>query len=256
MSDDTTPTEERKAPSLTHGQSIKRMDEVHARMEEIGELDSLTAEDRSEFDALNQEFGELREHAERLEVAAELAAVRASAPNGKRRIRVESGSQRSRDDYDRDSIMEPDSVEDCRFRNPWDLSELRTFGRDPGAVSTELRARALSAVEKMPGANDKIRQAASNIIERFDSKDSKLARQALVTSSPAYLRAWSKMATNKGHTLSVDEQRALHAVEEFRAMSLTDNAGGYLVPFQLDPTVIVTSSGSRSDIRSVARVRS
>lgn len=45
----------------------------------------------------------------------------------------------------------------------------------------------------------------------------------------------------------------MEAVESFRAMSLTDSAGGYLVPFQLDPTVIITSAGSRNDIRSKAR---
>ena len=50
-----------------------------------------------------------------------------------------------------------------------------------------------------------------------------------------------------------DEMRAWNEVEQFRAMSLTDSAGGYLVPFQLDPTVIITSSGSRNDIRMVAR---
>ena len=48
----------------------------------------------------------------------------------------------------------------------------------------------------------------------------------------------------KGHSLTDAEQRA---------MSLTDNAGGYLVPFQLDPTVIVTSNGSVNDIRQAAR---
>jgi len=36
-------------------------------------------------------------------------------------------------------------------------------------------------------------------------------------------------------------------------MSLTDAEGGYLVPFQLDPTVIITSDGSRNQIRQVAR---
>lgn len=253
MSDETT-NEERKAPTLTHPQAIKRMDEIHARMEEIGELDEITAEERAEFDGLRDEFDQLRAHAERLEVAAELAAVRSAAPQGKRRLRIDAGSsQGSRSDYDRDSILEPDSVEDCRFRNPWDLSEVRTFGRDSADVAAELRARALSAIAKMPVASDDIRQAATNIVERFDSADSKLARQALVTSSPAYLRAWSKMACNKGHTLTDVEQRALADVEQFRAMSLTDNAGGYLVPFQLDPTVIVTSSGTRSDIRQVAR---
>ncbi len=40
---------------------------------------------------------------------------------------------------------------------------------------------------------------------------------------------------------------------ENRAMSLTDTAGGYLVPFQLDPTVIITANGSTNQIRQVAR---
>jgi HK97 family phage major capsid protein len=36
-------------------------------------------------------------------------------------------------------------------------------------------------------------------------------------------------------------------------MSLTDSAGGFLVPLQVDPAVIVTSSGVYSEIRAVAR---
>jgi HK97 family phage major capsid protein len=248
--------EKRTAPTLTFSQAKKRAEEVHARMEEINELDEPTVDENEEFRGLSVEFDELVTHVERLERSAELAAVRTKAERiPGRRLSVERGSnsQGSRDDYDRDSILEPDSIEDHRFRNPWDLSEVRTFGREPGEVAGELRSRALSAIEKMQGASDNIRQAATHIIERFDSKDSKLARQCLVTSSPEYLRAWSKMAVNKGHTLTVAEQRAMNEVEQFRAMSLTDSAGGYLVPFQLDPTVIVTSNGVRNDIRQAAR---
>jgi HK97 family phage major capsid protein len=105
----------------------------------------------------------------------------------------------------------------------------------------------------MPGASDNIRQAATKILERWDTKDSRIARHCLVTSSPAYLRAWSKMATNRNHQLTPAESRALEAAENYRAMSLTDSAGGFLVPFQLDPTVIITSAGSRNDIRQAAR---
>jgi HK97 family phage major capsid protein len=128
------------------------------------------------------------------------------------------------------------------------------FARDPGEVAAELRSRALSCIERMPGASRNIRKAATGIIEEFDSKDSRLARQCIVTSKPAYLRAWSKLACNKPHALTVDEQRAVADVEEFRAMSLTDVQGGYLIPFQLDPTVIVTSTFIRSDLRQAARV--
>jgi HK97 family phage major capsid protein len=67
------------------------------------------------------------------------------------------------------------------------------------------------------------------------------------------MRGWSKMARNTPQNITPEESRALQAVESFRAMSLTDTAGGFLVPFQLDPTVIITSAGSRNDIRSKAR---
>lgn len=250
MSDDIT-EDRRNAPTLTYSQSKARAGEVHARMEEINELESPSEEDNAEFRALADEFETLVAHIERFERDERLAMVRAATGKiGPRRLRVEAGSsQAARGEYDRDAILEPDSVEDCRFRNPWDLSEVRTYGRDRSEVNAELRARALAAVEKMQGASDNVRQAATTIIEQFD-EGSKLARQALLTSSPAYLRAWSKLASNREHLLTTEEQRA---ISEARAMSLTDNAGGYLVPFQLDPTVIITSAGSRNDIRQFAR---
>lgn len=255
MSDDTTEDTRSGGPTLTHSQSVKRLEEIYARMEELGAADELDEAEDQEFAELRSEFADVDEHRKRLERAAELAAVRTAAAGVKssRKLRVESGSQRGRDEYDRDSILEPDSVEDCRFRNPWDLSEVRTFGRDGGEVAGELRSRALSAIEKMQGASDNIRQAATQIIERWDSSDSKIAKHCLITSSPAYLRAWSKMACNRQHTMTAEEQRAMAEAESFRAMSLTDSAGGYLVPFQLDPTVIITSNGSRNDIRQAAR---
>lgn len=252
MSDENTNEETRNsAPSLSHSQSVKRLEEIYARMEELGEADDLTPEEDAEFAELRSEFEQIDEHRKRLERAAELAAVRTAAAGVKtsRKLRVDTGSQGSRSDYDRDAILEPDSIEDCRFRNPWDLSEMRTYGRDQGEVAGELHARALSAIEKLRGTSDDIRQAATKIIESYDEGGA-LARQCLLTSSPAYTRAWAKMAVNPNAMLTPDEQRA---VNEVRAMNLTDANGGYLVPFQLDPTVILTSAGSRNDIRQFAR---
>jgi HK97 family phage major capsid protein len=258
---DMAPVTQRTGITLTYSQSVHRIAEIEARMTDISTLESITPEQDAEYRELLDEAFQVDEHRKRLERADDLAKVKSvkgqvdSAVRTKN-IRIVPGSTQGSNsaDYDRDSIMEPDSIEDCRFRNPWDLREMTVYGREPGAVATELRSRALSAISKMQCASDNIRSAATYIIENFDSKDSRLARQCLVTSTPAYLRAWSKMATNKAHALSPDEQRALNDVEEFRAMSLTDAAGGYLTPFQLDPTVIVTSSGVRSDIRQKARV--
>lgn len=255
--DDEAQGEKRSGPTLTHSQSVNRLKEIHAELERLAELDALEPKDEDYFRQLSEEHARVDEHRKRLERAAELAKVTdamGKVDRSQNRLRIEAGTAAAgRSDYDRDAILEPDSVEDCRFKNPWDLSDVRTFGRDRGEVATEMRARALSAIEKMAGANDKIREAATNILERFDSGDSKLAQLCLATSSPAYLRAWSKMARGQQHTLTQDESRALQQAEPFRAMSLTDNAGGYLVPFQLDPTVIITSDGTRNDIRQAAR---
>jgi HK97 family phage major capsid protein len=183
---------------------------------------------------------------------AETVELRRSGDRPRTLAGTRSGQQ-----YDRDSIREPNSVEDYRHRsarNPWDLSEVRTHGREPGNVAAEYRSRALDCAARMTGCNDSIRQASADIIERFDSVDSRLARQCIITSQPAYLRAWSKLACNKPHSLTVDEQRAVADVESFRAMSLTDIQGGYLIPWQVDPTVISTSAFVRSDLRSAARV--
>jgi HK97 family phage major capsid protein len=70
----------------------------------------------------------------------------------------------------------------------------------------------------------------------------------LATSSPEYMRAWVKVMRGRQSAMTPEEQAALT-----RAMSLTDASGGVLVPFQLDPTVIITSAGSRNDIRQIAR---
>ncbi len=189
----------KQGPTLTYSQARNRADEVHARMEQIAEIDNPSNEENDEFRSLGEEFDSLTVHMGRLERAAEMARVRGAheqigrPQNQPRVMRTEAGSsQGSRADYDRDSILEPDSIEDCRFRDPWNLSEMRTFGREGGEISGELRARALSAIEKMQGASDNIRQAATTIIEQYDDSRSSLARMCLATSAPAYLRAWSK----------------------------------------------------------------
>jgi HK97 family phage major capsid protein len=223
------------------------MKDINDEIERLGGKDTLSVEDETHWAELVREFEELDGHRKNLERAADLARVRTvlDSPAG----RVEGGtSVNNVDGYDLDPILNPDSVEDCRFRNPWDLSELRTFSRSKHEVAQELRARALSACERMGGASDRVRESGTSIIERWDDGDSRIARLCLATSSPEYLRAWSKCAAGKSHMISPDEQRALE-----RAMSLTDSAGGYLVPFQIDPTVIITADGSRNPIRQAAR---
>ncbi|ORB26622.1 phage major capsid protein [Mycolicibacterium parafortuitum] len=232
--------------NLTYDQACARMRQIHADTSQLARQERLSASDEQRFDDLNAEFVELSEHCDRLDRASQLAS---GAGSGLRRERGSAG------DYDRDPLRDArDANGRFRGRNPWDLRGVETFGRDSEEVASELRARALSAIEYMPGASDAVRAAATEILERHDTVDSKIARHCLVTSDPAYLRAWSKTAKNpQNPMLSPDEQQAMREAEQFRAMSLTDSAGGFLVPFQLDPTVIVTSSGVYSEITEAAR---
>lgn len=243
-------------PTLTHTQAINRLQEIRDAMSQIAELKEPSEEDDRYFADLRDEFDRTDAWRKHLERQAELERVRSAASglSAARGLRTLPGfggaSAAASDGYDRDAILEPDSIESKRFRNPWDLSEVRTWGRSREEVNAEYRARALSAIERMPSTNDRVRSVTTDIVERFDDNNATLARLALVASSPEYLRAFGKAATNRLHELTMDEQRAL---EQTRALSLTDSAGGYLVPFQLDPTVIITANGSRNDIRRIAR---
>jgi HK97 family phage major capsid protein len=242
---------------LTHSQSVARLKDIYDELERLhrkGESGTLVSEDEATFAELTREFDEVDDHRKALERKVEFEArkvareqLRTATFDAVRRGRVEPGD--SLGEFDRDAILEPDSIEDCRFRNPWDLSEVRTFGKSQDEVGSELRARALSAIEKMSVSNDKVRAAATGILETWDDRNASLARMVLVTSSPEYMRAWTKVITGRDKGLTQEERQILD-----RAMSLTDNSGGYLVPFQLDPTVIITSAGSRNDIRQIARV--
>ena len=215
-------------------------------------LDSTTGDlvgaDAERFQALTSRAEELRAHqVQRSEARAEV--LRLSQSGAYLLERGDGGNA-----YDRDPVGDHRDIGEFRGKNPWALQEMQTLGRDPDQVSSELRSRALSAVERMSGASDGIRSAATKIIEDADAEDSRLARHVLITSNPDYMRAWSKMAKNPMNAmLSAAEQQAVHAAESWRAMSLTDSAGGYLVPFQLDPVLNITSAGSYSEITNVAR---
>lgn len=220
-----------------------RMDGVDAELRTIHQQANdreLSSDEQRRFDALLAE----RKGLERR------AAVATMAGNSRN---TEAGHDGS--DYDRDPLADPASAESFRgSRNPWQLGAIQEFGRSRSAVAAEYRGRALDAIELMPGANDRIRAVSTEMIERSGDPDSKLAQLVLATSSPAYMRGWSKLARGAAAELREDERIAIeNAGRVQRAMSLTDGAGGYMVPWQLDPTVILTSSGSRNDIRQAAR---
>jgi len=128
--------------------------------------------------------------------------------------------------------------------DPFDLSTMSRF-----TSASDLRGRALTAVEKMPHADDKARSAAVDTLERFDDSRGSVAERYLLTGSEAYRSGFAKAIAGRTHALTPDESAALD-----RAASLTDGSGGYAVPFLLDPSVTLTSNGTNNPFRQISRI--
>jgi HK97 family phage major capsid protein len=72
-------------------------------------------------------------------------------------------------------------------------------------------------------------------------------QRLLVRASAEYARAWSKYVSGQSFAITPEEARAI-AVG-------TSTSGGYLVPTQLDPTVILTNDGATDVVRELVAAR-
>jgi HK97 family phage major capsid protein len=141
--------------------------------------------------------------------------------------------------------------------NIYDVAAIRNRARHIDEVPLLYREYAMRAVEqaRFPGATgrngapskEEAQERVARLLDVVDDEQGTLARRILVTGSPLYDRAFGKM-------LGRQSLNGLTA-EESRALSLgTDAAGGFAVPFQLDPTVILTSNGVVNPLRQISRV--
>jgi HK97 family phage major capsid protein len=76
--------------------------------------------------------------------------------------------------------------------------------------------------------------------------DTEWARGLIVRSSEDYTNGFAKLVTGNEWQMTAEERTALSTV--------TDANGNYLVPTHLDPTVIITNSGTSNAIRGMSRV--
>jgi HK97 family phage major capsid protein len=131
--------------------------------------------------------------------------------------------------------------------DPFDLSQLR-FGAGRAELHSQVRA-ALDAVDTLEARE---KEAVDRLLRRSDNRNGALARRILITGRPAYRSAFAKVMEGNPYALDDAERQAL---SDMRAASLTDAAGGYAVPFTLDPTIIDTRSGVANPMRQIATVR-
>jgi len=72
------------------------------------------------------------------------------------------------------------------------------------------------------------------------------AANLLARTRPEYVRAFAKLMVGRGDLLTAEERTAMSAG--------SNTNGGYLIPTHLDPTIILTNSGSSNVIRGLSRV--
>lgn len=108
-------------------------------------------------------------------------------------------------------------------------------------------SRAHAAVEQAPRhVSDPAKERLTEILELDNVHAPLIARHMLLTGSPEYHEEFRDYVKSRGYRVG-DAMRA--------GLSLTDAAGGYLVPFTLDPTIILTNAGIAGPLRSISTIK-
>lgn len=126
-------------------------------------------------------------------------------------------------------------------RDPYEKNDLV---RSMTLTPNEVISRGLDAIEYAPDfVTDEGKEHATRMVQRAGRKQSALiARHMLMTGSPDYFSAFEDYMQDPTNL-----SRA--------ALSLTSANGGYLVPFTLDPSVILTNAGSINPYRQISTIK-
>lgn len=216
---------------------LARMESLRLELEELSVIDDFSEDDQLRWDTANTEFEELRTRRTILEErAARLETVRAAARRPENR---EPG----------DGAYQPKAfgVNVRADDDPYDTTTIVRWGRDGESIASEYRARARKAIELAPEhMTDAQRENATRLIDRQDP-EGLIAEHILRTGSPVYHRAFMQYLKNPIMPAVTPEERT--------ALSLSNANGGYMVPFTLDPTIILTNDGATNPFRDIATIR-
>jgi len=140
----------------------------------------------------------------------------------------------------------------------WDMASARTYARTVDDLPQIYRERAMRVLEfgrfpAEPARNrEDVQARVEGLLNRYDDPSGFVAQRILSTGSPVYQRAFGKILAKGIESLSSEEQLALQ-----RALTVGTPAswgpGSYPVPYQIDPTVTLTSNGAINAIRQIAR---
>lgn len=208
---------------------MDRMNEIRARLDELEQRTQLTDEERAEVEALIEEHRTLRFCVAYDEWrAVEVARIRDAA---------------SRPGHTEPTI--PDvQAPNVNTRTDADLYDTSTIR---GASRSDLVARAETIIEKSKRSSDTARAAAQQILAAAEDADQAAKAEHFIrTGSPDYHDQFRTYLRSGQAGAALDETRA--------ALSTTAVNGGYLIPFELDPSVILANAGVTNPIRGIANV--
>lgn len=120
-----------------------------------------------------------------------------------------------------------------------------------------VRDAALKAVEMCDEMDERGKGAAEARIRKSTTRDMRGADLYILThSSPEYASGVFKAMLGRFAEMTAEENAALIRAKECeRGMSLTDSAGGYLIPTFLDPSVIWTTDGATNPFRQISTTK-
>jgi HK97 family phage major capsid protein len=214
-----------------HDEVVAELRAIADEMTEIGGHEKPTQLQRQRFKTLEIKFAD-REAEEK---SLRLNAIRSAGRIGDG-VKTERGyGLSSNDEYDHDPSQ----------------------GRPRGGGTRDQAMRAIERSAIPAEAQEK----AEGLLKQGAPVHQRLAERWITTTGDAaYERAFAYLVADpeRGSLMWDDEEKAAfraveHLRSETRAMGLTDAQGGYMVPFQLDPTIILTSAGSVNPMRQLAK---
>lgn len=241
-------SKENAMPSMSIEEREARITEIDARLQDINNDNrgsELEPTDQQEWDTLSDErtshinaVAAQRRRDEQLAAAASNPAATETASQVNERATALSRTAAAAPAV----IIKPENI--------YDTVAIRTNARSYDDLVKGYRDHAMRAVDvaRFPGVDKEKAQAhVANLLDSVDDKDATLALRVLNTGSPVYDRAFGKAVKAGGVTNGLNP-------DELKALSLGSDAdGGYAVPFQLDPTVILTNSGASNPMRALAK---
>lgn len=204
---------------------------LRTQAREIGQMSDATEDDIERGFAIKDEIERKQEELERaLKHESDLDEILRAAKDPARRESIGAPQfMRRIDPYDDNDHLHRSLIGRANFSHE------------------DVISRAQAGVDKAPKhLTDAGKERMHELLELDNVHAPLIARHMLLTGSPEYHDEFRDYIKSRGYRVG-DAMRA--------AMSLTDANGGYLVPFTLDPTVILTNAGIAGPLRSISTIK-